>query len=244
VIASLAALAAVGAWRHTGRRRRAAGARRPAATAPTREDGPMIGYVPMTPGATSADHDRSSATIVTACQDAGWDLLEIVCDNADGRPLERPGLTHALARIADGEADGLVVSDLRGVSRSIRDGATLVALDLALDTSTPGGRQAAATLVMVGSPDRDGDGGATDNGHREMRGGGRPAVRDRPELLERIASMRESGMTLREIADQLNAERVPTLRGGSQWRPSSIQVALGYRRPGPRDRLPSVPSRG
>ena len=43
-------------------------------------------------------------------------------------------------------------------------------------------------------------------------------------------------MTLREIADQLNAERVPTLRGGSQWRPSSIQVALGYRRPGPRDR--------
>ena len=46
-------------------------------------------------------------------------------------------------------------------------------------------------------------------------------------------------MTLRAIADRLNTERVPTLRGGAQWRPSSIQTALGYRRPGPRDHLPT-----
>jgi hypothetical protein len=46
-------------------------------------------------------------------------------------------------------------------------------------------------------------------------------------------------MTLQAIADQLNAEGVPTLRGGKKWRPSSIQGALGYRRPDPRDHLPS-----
>jgi hypothetical protein len=39
-------------------------------------------------------------------------------------------------------------------------------------------------------------------------------------------------MTLQAIADRLNAEGVPTLRGGKLWRPSSVQVALGYRRPG------------
>jgi hypothetical protein len=64
-------------------------------------------------------------------------------------------------------------------------------------------------------------------------------VGDDPELLERIWAMRQTSMTLRAIAERLNAERVPTLRGGAEWRPSSIQTALGYRRPGPRDHLPS-----
>ena len=63
---------------------------------------------------------------------------------------------------------------------------------------------------------------------------------DRPELMERIAGMRASNMTLQAIADQLNAEGVPTLRGGAKWRPSSIQATLGYRRPGTPDRLPSL----
>ena len=73
-----------------------------------------------------------------------------------------------------------------------------------------------------------------------VRATGRPAVSDRPELRERIAAMRAANMTLQAIADQLNAEHLPTLRGGTKWRPSSIQAALGYRRPGPRDHLPSL----
>ena len=72
----------------------------------------------------------------------------------------------------------------------------------------------------------------------------RAAVKDRPELLERITAMRSANLSLQQIADQLNAEKVPTLRGGRQWRPSSIQVALGYRRPAPRDRLPPLDNRG
>ena len=43
--------------------------------------------------------------------------------------------------------------------------------------------------------------------------------------------MREQGMTLQAIADVLNEEGVPTLRGGAMWRPSSVQRATGYRRP-------------
>jgi hypothetical protein len=72
---------------------------------------------------------------------------------------------------------------------------------------------------------------------------GRPAVSDRPDLVERINNMRATGMTLQGIADQLNRERVPTLRGGRTWRPSSVQSALGYRRPssrGARDQLPPL----
>jgi hypothetical protein len=53
--------------------------------------------------------------------------------------------------------------------------------------------------------------------------------------------MRSSGMTLQAIADRLNAEGVPTLRGGKLWRPSSVQVALGYRRPGQGRSVGSLP---
>jgi hypothetical protein len=61
--------------------------------------------------------------------------------------------------------------------------------------------------------------------------GPRPAVSDLPLLQRRIATMRASGMTLQAIADTLNAEGVPTLRGGAKWRPSSVQAATGYKRP-------------
>jgi hypothetical protein len=60
---------------------------------------------------------------------------------------------------------------------------------------------------------------------------GRPAVADLPLLQRRIATMRASGLTLQAIADTLNREGVPTLRGGAKWRPSSVQAATGYKRP-------------
>jgi DNA invertase Pin-like site-specific DNA recombinase/peptidoglycan hydrolase-like protein with peptidoglycan-binding domain len=272
-IACLVALAVAGAWRRVSRGRKArvggetmfgadtagrVSASEEDAGGPTLQDlrrEPLIGYVTIAPGATSAEHDTSSAAIVAACQGSDWDLLEIVCDRGDGRPLERPGLTHALKRIADGQARGLVVTDLQGFSRSTGDlgalmawfrdaDATLVALDLALDTSTSGGRQVASTLIALGRGEAEPSNHHAINGRTEVRANGRPAVRDRPELSKRIATMRSAGMSLQQIADQLNAANVPTLRGGTQWRPSSIQAALGYRRPGPRDRLPPLENRG
>ena len=53
-------------------------------------------------------------------------------------------------------------------------------------------------------------------------------------------------MTLQAIADALNDEGVPTLRGGAKWRPSSVHNATGYRRPrAPRGiRPPAGPAGG
>ena len=65
-----------------------------------------------------------------------------------------------------------------------------------------------------------------------------------PELRRRIGELREQqGLSLQAIADVLNAEEVPTPRGGKQWRPSSVQAALGYRRPPPTPPLPPHPAR-
>jgi DNA invertase Pin-like site-specific DNA recombinase len=223
------------------------------AAPPEREREAVIGYLTMAAGDTSDEHERAAAAIARACQQSGRDLIEIVYDSPGGRSLERPGMVHALDRIADGEARGLVVGALRSFAGSpqelanlvawFRDAdATLVALDLDLDTSTPGGHQVAATVIALGSLGNEDSRRAVDNGHAESNG--RAAVRDRPELLQKIAAMRSQGMSLREIAERLNAEEVPTLRGGALWRPSSIQAALGYKRPNRYGRLSSLETRG
>jgi len=219
---------------------------------------PVIGYVTLAAQASATEADPATEAIDAACEQTGWRLIDVVTDREAGRGLERPGLTYALRQIADGHARGLVVSDLRRLSRSIVDlgalmewfrdaGAALVALDLGVDTSTPAGEELASTLITLGGWERERIARRTRSGLAEVRAQGgatsRPSVADRPELTERITAMRSAGMTLQAIADQLNTEQVPTLRGGTMWRPSSVQAALGYRRPGsrgPRDQLPSL----
>jgi DNA invertase Pin-like site-specific DNA recombinase/peptidoglycan hydrolase-like protein with peptidoglycan-binding domain len=214
----------------------------------------VIGYLTTSTDAWSDADEGSAAAIEATCEDSAWDLLEIVCDRENGRTLDRPGLSYALDRIAEGRASGLVVSELQRLSRSPHDlvalmawfrdaDATLVALDLDLDTSTPQGRRVARTLIALGNGER-GSAQAAQNGGAEARIHGRPALKDHPDLVERISTMRSANMTLQQIADQFNADGIPTLRGGKQWRPSSIQAALGYRRPGQRDRLPPLRHNG
>jgi DNA invertase Pin-like site-specific DNA recombinase len=214
----------------------------------------VIGYVTAAADPQPAEDGESASAIEAMCERSGWKLVEVVHDRDDGPCLDRPGLRSALERITDGHARGLVVSDLQRLSRSIvvlgtllawfRDAdATLVALDLDIDTSTPEGHQVATTLIALSARDHERIANGTRRGLAKGRAAGRPsgrpAVSQRPELVERIAAMRAANMTLSAIAEQLNAEGVPTLRGGKKWRPSSIQATLGYRRPGPRDHLPA-----
>jgi DNA invertase Pin-like site-specific DNA recombinase len=273
VLAALAALALVGLGRRVSRARspsrlrtetlpaaedaawvsaNGAGSGFPPSPVPDRDE--VIGYVTTSTDAWSEADEGSAVAIEATCEGSDWSLFEIVCDRENGRTLDRPGLSYALERIAEGQARGLVVSDLQRLSRSPDDlgvlmawfrdaNARLVALDLDLDTSTPAGRRVASTLIALGDGER-GSAQTARAGGAEARIRGRPAIKDRPELMERISIMRSANLSLQQIADQFNAEGVPTLRGGKQWRPSSIQAALGYRRPGPRDRLPPLGNRG
>jgi DNA invertase Pin-like site-specific DNA recombinase len=214
----------------------------------------VIGYLTSEDDVGGTDDKDSVAAIDAACERSGWNLVEVVRDTHAGPALGRPGLRYALERIGRAEAQGLVMNDLERLSRSIvelgtllawfRDAdASLIALDLDVDTSTPEGRHVAKTLIALSARDHERIASGTRRGLAKGRASGRPtgrpAVSHRPELVERIAAMRAANMTLQAIADQLNAEGVPTLRGGKKWRPSSIQAALGYRRPGPGDQLPS-----
>jgi DNA invertase Pin-like site-specific DNA recombinase len=201
--------------------------------------------------------DAQEVAIRDECARRGWWLLEVVRDEAkSAKSLDRPGLCSALERIAAGEAEGLIASKLDRLSRSVVDfgvlvewftdaGATLVALDLGLDTSTPGGRLVANVFASVAEWERDVIGARTREGLAAARKQGkaisRPAVADEPKLRRRIERMRARGMTQQAIADRLNREGVPTLRGGAKWRPSSVAVAAGYQRRKPRRRPVELP---
>src|SRR3954451_2679694 len=189
---------------------------------------------------------QQAEAIEAVCASRGWAFIGGVREPepVNGKGLERPGLSHALARLERGEADCLVVTELARLTRSAagigelldrlgRARVRLVVLDLEIDTYTDSGHLVAKALAAVSAWERERISERTRKGlaaARERGVTGRPAVSDRPELVERITAMRASGMTLQAIADALNAEAEPTMRGGTQWRPSSVQAALGYRR--------------
>jgi DNA invertase Pin-like site-specific DNA recombinase len=218
-----------------------------------------VGYVSV-PNGDSLKSPRLTTqmeAIDSLCRRRGWTLLEVVRDYEEprGKALERPGLGYTLERVQRGEASCVVVSELRCLGRSLADvGRTLetigrsrgrlVALDMGIDTAAPEGRKAANVLVRASAWERDRLAECTRKGLEAARANGgpvsRPSINDVPALKQRIAALRESGMTLQAIADRLNEEGVPTLRGGERWRPSSVQTAAGYRRP----RATGVPTGG
>jgi DNA invertase Pin-like site-specific DNA recombinase len=205
-----------------------------------------VGYVRI-----PADGDRSVLSalrneLAAYAARHGLELITVVHDveRPHEEPDSRPALRWALERIAGGDAQVLLAARLAHLADTLADlssllrwfaagGRALAAVDVRLDTSTEAGRLAATALLGVGAWERKRTAtqarGTPSPARRTSQG--RAAVADRPELQQRILAMRERGMTLQAIADLLNAEGVPTVRGGAMWRPSSVQRAAGYQRP-------------
>jgi DNA invertase Pin-like site-specific DNA recombinase len=198
-------------------------------------------------GTTGEELREQAAVITRECRRRGITLGSMIRERATESTtvLERPGLGYALGRIVAGEAGGLVVADLAKLSRSAADlgtvlhwfmetGARLIVVTEALDTEAPQGRVAIGALIAVADRERERLNARTRKGLQAARASGaargRPAVADDRALHARIVAMRGQGMTLQAIADVLNEEGVPTVRGGLRWRPSSVQCAAGYRR--------------
>ena len=221
---------------------------------PPAQSARAYGYasVSSSDGKGADDLKQQVRAIQEACERRGLTLVKVVRDveSHASSDLRRPGLTFALDRLAAHDATCLVVTSLERLTRTAAHlgtmlgwveecNARLVVLDLDLDTGTHEGKLGARALATVGGLERKKVEERTKKGleaARQLRRSGRPAVSDRPSLKRRISEMRAQGMTLQAIADTLNAEGVPTLRGGAEWRPSSVQAAAGYKRPNRKDR--------
>ena len=200
----------------------------------------LIGYARVAPREKEEERpalDAQRRAIEKACNERGWTLLRVDEDVRSGRSMRRRGLRSALDACRAGEADGIVVSRLDRLTYSLRDladlvsaamdeGFTIVALEPELDLAGDGGRLVGEVLATAASwtPSIVSEPGAA-RGLRGVRGVGRPSSIS-PALADRIRSLRAEGRTLQAICDVLNQERVPTPRGGAEWRPTSLRAIL------------------
>jgi DNA invertase Pin-like site-specific DNA recombinase len=172
----------------------------------------------------------------------GWDLEIIADEGESGSKIDRPGLLIAKDALARGEAQALIVAKQDRLMRSSLGWAqivsqskdqkwSLICLDINLDTASPMGEclgsilAAVAQLELANIRKRTKDALAVKKaqGYRL----GRPATMP-DETRARIHALRNSGVTLQGVADTLNAEGIPTARGGSKWYASTVQKAIAY----------------
>jgi DNA invertase Pin-like site-specific DNA recombinase len=206
----------------------------------------LVGYVRVGPRERPSRRpslDRQRRQLAAECRRNGWELVGIEQDVRSGRTLRRSGLEAALEACRGGSADGIVVSALDRLTYSLedlarlvhgmrRDGIALVAIDSRLDTATDSGALVADVLAKAAEwTPRSLVRRARTPGAGTAAGPGRPqSIPD--DLADRIRSMRGDGSTLQAICDALNAEGVPTPRGGSHWRPTSLRAVLRPRQSG------------
>ena len=108
-------------------------------------------------------------------------------------------------------------------------GWNLTALDLGVDTSTPAGEMMASVFATFAQFERRLIGQRTKDALAVKRAQG--VVLGRPrrmseDTVERIRELRRLGMSVSDIAHELNAGGVPTATGRGGWHPPGVARAL------------------
>jgi DNA invertase Pin-like site-specific DNA recombinase len=173
---------------------------------------------------------RAACALVETIEDAGY----------SAKDLRRPGVQEALRVLEAGEANALVVAKLDRLSRSMLDFAALmataqkqhwarVALDCAVDTSTPAGEAMAHVVATFGQFERRLIGQRTKEALAVKRASGvrlgRPPTVPQA-VVRRIRQLRARGLSLRAIADELDQAGVPTAQGGAAWYAATVRGVL------------------
>jgi DNA invertase Pin-like site-specific DNA recombinase len=203
-----------------------------------------LGYVSIR-GVARSDHPErrvQETAIHDFCARRGWRLAGTVfhVESPNRKGVGWASLNHAIERLGRGDADCLVVAQLERLCPSVAElggildavaqaNTRLVSLDPPLDTGTQLGRALARLLTSVSGWERTRRAAMTSAARTKVD---LPHTTP-PDLKRRIVRLRSAGMTLQAIADELNTNGIPTVRGGAKWRPSSVQTALGYKRPRP-----------
>jgi DNA invertase Pin-like site-specific DNA recombinase len=184
-------------------------------------------------------------TLRQAAELAGYKSVELLREEGrSGKSIKgRPVLRDALGRLSSGSANALFVTRIDRLARSTQDFLTivdhahkynwrLVLLDLNLDTSSYQGRFVVTVMSALAEMERGIIAERQKDIHKDRRDRGLvwgkdlgPKQRISEELRQRIKDDRARGLSLRKIAQALDAEGVETAYGG-KWTASTINYVL------------------
>ena len=181
--------------------------------------------------------DAQRTAITAELERRGWHLAGDYDEVASGgRKARRPRLEAACdharqiggiliaAKLDRVSRDVIVFAQL--LDRAAREKWAMLVLDIPMDTTTPAGRFTAITMANAAELERALIGERTQVTMAEAKRRGVRLGRTRetpPAILQRVVKQRDSGATWQSIADGLNTDAVPTTRGGTMWRVSTVQ---------------------
>lgn len=113
------------------------------------------------------------------------------------------------------------------VARAQREGWALIALDLALDMTTPAGGLVANVMASVAEWERKVIGQRTKDALAVKRAQGvrlgRPPTMC-PQAVAFIGELRAEGRSYRAIASELDKRGIPTAQGGRMWHAQTVRL--------------------
>ena len=185
----------------------------------------------------------------------GWQYVRTYEDNGySGRTTDRPALRQMLTDIKNGEINAIVIYKLDRLSRKQKDtlsiieeillknNVDLISLNETLDTSSPWGRAMIGVLSSFNQLEsenialrtamgryataREGGyaGGKPPLGYKAVNGN-LVIVPEEAEIVKLIFALRNEGVTLIGIADELNKRGYRTKKG-NEFKHSAIQTVL------------------
>lgn len=174
--------------------------------------------------------------ITQAAESRGWEVEWVEDAGVSAGTLDRPGLAHARELLASGAVDGLVVSKLDRLSRSMLDFATvmdeakkqkwsLVTLDLGVDMTSPSGQLLANVFAAFATFERELIRQRTRDALAQAKARGQRLGRPRltPDAVVARVLALSADLSPVQVAKVLTAEGVATTRGAEAWRPSSVR---------------------
>ena len=186
----------------------------------------------------------------------GHEVVQCFSEVRSGKDTgNRPEFQRAIGMLKSGEADGLIVTKIDRLGRNVADllklvdeviaplGKSLVILESQIDTSSPQGRMVLTMIAAMAEMERSVIRERVERGRKAKadRGGyafGAPRIGQKAvdgelvpdeaeqETIALIQRHRRSGKSHQKIADFLNAQSIPTKRGGI-WHHSTVRKVLG-----------------
>lgn len=180
--------------------------------------------------------EAQRAAIDDEAERRGWTVEHFADEGCSGKYVN-DGLRDVLDLLATGQADGLVVTKLDRLARSVihasdiieranEQGWSLVVLDMDLDLTTAAGRMIARQLVSFAEYERELIGERTRDAlaAKKRRGEsiGRPRLAT-PGVVRRIVLDRDAGLSFDRIARALTTEGILSPAGRPSWQSSTVR---------------------